>query len=269
MNTLRDVHVVSIALNVPGPLAVARLRDEGASVVKIEPPAGDPLATLCPGWYAELHHNIATERVDLKNSSGKARMLHLLADAQLLLSSQRPAALARLQFDARSLAANPQTAHLRTLNIVGDRAHPEHAGHDLNYVARTGLLGNELPRTLVADVMGAERAFATVLLLLREPPGTHAEVGLADSIEPLIAPWRHGFTKPDGILGGGLPAYGIYPTCSGSIAVAALEPHFRERLYRALELPLDSPLTDAFLARTADEWETWADERDIPISAVR
>jgi alpha-methylacyl-CoA racemase len=265
MQTLRGLRIVSMALNVPGPLAASRLRDAGASVIKIEPPAGDPLATLCPGWYAELHRDIPVERVDLKSEDGKARMRELLGGAQLLLSSQRPSALARLQLDASSLAAR----NIRSLNIVGECAHPERAGHDLTYAASAGLLGRELPRTLVADVIGAERTFAAALLLLGEPAGAHAEVGLYDSLEPLVAPLRHGLTAPGGELGGGLPAYGLYATRRGSIAVAALEPHFRERLYRALELPLDAPLTNAFLTRTAEEWETWGQQHDVPICAVR
>jgi crotonobetainyl-CoA:carnitine CoA-transferase CaiB-like acyl-CoA transferase len=265
---LSDLRVVSIALNVPGPLAVARLRDEGASIVKVEPPTGDPLQQYSRGWYDELHRGIHVERVDLKSDQGKAQMGERLAEAQLLVSSQRPSALARLQLDASSLTADARTAHLRILNLVGERAHPEHAGHDLTYLAGTGLLGSELPRTLMADVMGSERAFSAALLLLREPPGSHVQVGLTDGLEPLAAPWRHGLTRPDGMLGGGLPAYGVYHASNGRIAVAALEPHFRERLYSALELPLDGALDDAFRGRGAEEWEAWARDLDLPIAKI-
>jgi alpha-methylacyl-CoA racemase len=268
MQTLTGIQVVSMALNVPGPLAAARLRAEGASVVKVEPPAGDLLEGLCPAWYSELHRGIPIERLDLKSAGGRERIRELLERAHLFLSSQRPSALARLHLDAQSLAADPHTAHLRTLNIVGDRTHPEHAGHDLTYVAAAGLLGREMPRTLVADVLGSERAFAAAVLLLRQPDGSHAEVGLVDSLEAIVAPLRHGLTRSGGMLGGGLAAYGLHDARDGQIAVAALEPHFRERLYHALGRPLDSALDDAFLSRTADEWEAWGRENDVPIGVV-
>ncbi|HEX7738660.1 MAG TPA: CoA transferase, partial [Marmoricola sp.] len=48
---LRGVRVVSVAVNLPGPVVVWRLAALGASAVKIEPPAGDPLAAAARGWY--------------------------------------------------------------------------------------------------------------------------------------------------------------------------------------------------------------------------
>ena len=118
------------------------------------------------------------------------------------------------------------------------------------------------------DVLGAERAYATALLLLGQPAGSMATVGLFDSLAPLAAARAHGLTGPGTLLGGLLPAYGIYEAREGRIAVAALEPHFRARLYAALELADGCPLTDAFRKRTAGEWEAWADERDLPVVAT-
>lgn len=248
---------------------MSRLRDEGASVVKVEPPGGDPLHTSCASWYAELHRDITVERLDLKQDNGRTRMAHLLREADLFVASQRPSALARLNLDADALLSSRfDAARLRHLNIVGELARPEVPGHDLTYLARAGLLGGEMPKTLMADVLGSERAFSTALLLLQQPPGARAEVGLYDSLAPLVAPLRHGLTKSDGILGGGLPAYGIYEASVGRVAVAALEPHFRARLYQELGLELSSELTEIFKTRTASAWEEWALERDLPISAA-
>jgi crotonobetainyl-CoA:carnitine CoA-transferase CaiB-like acyl-CoA transferase len=132
-----------------------------------------------------------------------------------------------------------------------------------------------LPRTLVADLGGAELATtaAVALLLARERGGEagYAEVALADAASAFAAAVRHGATASGGSLGGGNPAYGIYAARDGWVAVAALEPHFRQRL--AEQLGLDEltheGLTDAFRAQTADEWETWADEHDLPLGAVK
>lgn len=272
---LHGVRVVTIALNVPGPLAAASLRDAGAYVSKIEPPQGDPLASYAPGWYSELHDGIPTERIDLKAETGRTRVRELLADADLFLASQRPSALSRLGvdastlLDARSPDGSPLFPRLRWLNIVGDTARPEDAGHDLTYLARAGLLGGELPRSVFADVIAAERAFAVALLLLRQAPGARAQIGISDALAPLVAARRHGLTGPGALLGGDLAAYGIYAARAGHVAVAALEPRFRQRLYELLGLEIDADLSEAMRARTAEEWEHWADEHDLPIARVR
>lgn len=264
---LDDVRVVTIAQNVPGPLAAARLRQAGARVTKIEPLAGDPFLAVSPAWHAEMHAGIAIEGLDLKSEGGHARMMTLLRDADVLLTSQRPSALARLGLDVDRLRAEIPT--LRTLRIVGSIRDPEHAGHDLTYQAEAGLLGNAMPLTLAADVMTSERAFAGVLTLLRQPGGTVIDVGLVESLEPMLASLRHRLTTPDGTLGGGAPRYRIYAASSGRVAVAALEPHFEARLYEQLGLPCGSDPSARMLERTADEWEAWARERDLPIVAVR
>ncbi|MDQ4078252.1 MAG: CoA transferase, partial [Chloroflexota bacterium] len=81
----------------------------------------------------------------------------------------------------------------------------------------------------------------------------------------------HDLTAPDGLLGGGLPSYNLYPTRDGWIALAALELHFWYRLQKELELdnPTYSELAAVFNSRTAREWEAWAVERDLPLRMVQ
>ena len=264
---LDGVRIVTIAQNVPGPLAATRLRAAGAHVLKIEPPGGDPLLVLSPAWHAEMHAGIRIERLDLKTGPGKDRMLTLLSEAEVFISSQRPSALARLGLDAERLRST--MPRLRILRILGSVREPELPGHDLTYLAQLGLLGDAMPCTLAADVMASERVFAGTLALLRQPEVETVDVGLLECLEPLLAPLRHGLTAPRGALGGGAFRYGLYPTRAGRIAVAALEPHFELRLYEQLDLPTGEDPSSRFLERTAAEWEEWARERDLPIVAVR
>ena len=260
------MRIVSMALNVPGPVAIARLVAEGAQVIKIEPPWGDPLEPLCKGWYDDLHRGITIERIDLKAPGGAARARLLLAGADVFFASHRPSALARLGLDAASLGdAYPS---LRHVNIVGDTSNPEEPGHDLTYQARAGLLGNALPLTLVADMSGAERAHAAVKDVMAQP-GARRIVGLYDTLRDLAEPLRRGLTAPGAYLGGGNPAYQIYEAREGMVAVGALEPHFRARLYEGLALADGADPTAIFLTKTAIEWEHWATERDVPIVAIR
>lgn len=261
------MNIVSIAQNVPGPVAVARLVRRGAQVIKIEPPSGDQLATLCARWYDELHQGVQVERVDLKSAVGMTALRTFLGSADLFIASQRPAALERLGLDAPALLR--QFPALRHLNIVGDTAHPDQSGHDLTYLAQHGLIADSMPLTLVADMVGAERAATAAIELMQSPPGASSIVGLADAVADLAAPLRHGLTARGGPLGGGNPAYRLYATRAGAIAVAALERHFRARLYELLGVADGTDLSEAFAAKSAREWEQWARDYDLPIVAVR
>src|SRR5262245_50562828 len=98
------MRIVSMAQNVPGPVAVARLVAAGATAIKIEPPAGDQLERLCKPWYDELHAQVRVARIDLKTASGMAELKTMLTLCDTFLASQRPSALARLGLDAGSLA---------------------------------------------------------------------------------------------------------------------------------------------------------------------
>ena len=275
MKLLDGLGIVSMALNLPGPVACARLRDLGARVTQVEPPAGDPLATYCPGWYARLHAGMEVKRIDLKTADGLETLHALLAAADLFVTAQRPAALARLGLDAASLAA--RHPRLCTLAITGHPPpHDDAAGHDLTYLAAYGLVDPpHLPPTLFADMAGAERAVSTALALIhardRDGHGAAASVALADAAAHLAQPLAEGLTRPGAPLGGGLAAYNLYRARTGWIAVAALEPHFARRLAESLGLAALS--VDALGARFATEgalhWEDWARALDLPIVAVR
>ena len=72
-------------------------------------------------------------------------------------------------------------------------------------------------------------------------------------------------------LGGGHAGYNLYAARDGWIAVAALEPHFAQRLAAELDLQaLDAQaLARRFGTQAAAHWESWARDRDLPIVAVR
>jgi len=275
MQPLEGFQVVSLAINAPGPVAAARLRGWGADVLKVEPPAGDPLQHIGTGWYEELTEGQEVATLDLKSPDGLAALEERLAQADLLLTAQRPAALAKLGLTWERL--QERFPRLCWVAIVGyPPPHENEAGHDLNYQAGYATLNPpEMPRVLVADIAGAERAAqaALALLLGRERHGTSdmRYVALSDAAREFATTVRYGITSPGSILGGGLPNYRIYPTRDGYLACGALEMHFLQRLQTALEIDEPSPeaFEAAFLTRTAAEWEDWGRERDIPLKAVR
>ena len=275
-DTLLDgLRVVTTALNLPGPVACARLRDLGAAITKVEPPDGDPFETYCAPWYARLHASTTVVRLDLKTRAGQDEMHARLGEADLLVTAQRPSALARLGLDAAAIAArHPRLCHV----AITGHAPPEDEtpGHDLTYLAANGLVADgALPATLFADMAGAERAVSTALALViargRTGVANARAAPLADAARALAQPLHAGLTRPGALLGGGLAGYNVYATKSGWIAVAALEPRFAQRLAQALlleALTVDD-LRRAFAADTAENWERWARERDLPIVALR
>src|SRR5438552_2711039 len=94
---LQEIRVLTLAVNLPGPLAVAKLQQLGATVVKIEPPEGDPLFQAQPNWYRALHDGQEILRLNLKVAEDRARLEEKLAVADLLVTASRPSALRRLE----------------------------------------------------------------------------------------------------------------------------------------------------------------------------
>ena len=274
MIALKGIRVLCAAVNVPGPLAAARLRALGATVVKIEPPAGDPLALVSPDWYAEIMQGIALQVLDLKSPGGRAACEAILAGTDLLLTANRLSTLEALGLNWHALhARHPQLCQIAIVGYGPPR--DDKPGHDLNFVAAHGLLGSPtLPRTLAADILGAERAVSEALaLILARERGQGAGyrcVSLDGAAQVLAAPWRHGITSPEGALGGALPSYGVYAAKDGHVALAAIEAHFLEHLYREWDSEPASfeEFSEIFLTRTAQEWEDWATERNLPLVAL-
>jgi alpha-methylacyl-CoA racemase len=273
-SALKGVRVVSLPVNVPGPVAAAALRDLGASVVKVEPPGGDPLSSVSPEWYADLMRGMDVQVLDLKAQADRVRLDDLLEAADLFLTSTRPAALGRLGLGWTDVHARyPRLCQVAIVGYGSPRQNV--AGHDLTYQAECGLVVPPvLPRTLIADLGGAQRAVIAALALLmardRSGEGAYVEVSLGDAARFFAEPLVRGLTDQGGPLGGGLPVYGLYRTRDGWLALGALEPRFRETLERELAVdPRDrNALSRAFAERSGAEWEAWAEAHDLPIVVV-
>lgn len=270
--TLAGVRVVSLAGNLPGPLAAARLSALGASVTKIEPPTGDLLAGAAPSWYAELTLRQQVTVLDLKDAPDRATLDDLLTGADLLLTAMRPSALRRLGLEGAH-RRHPGLSHVEIVGHEGARA--EVPGHDLTYQAAHGTLQPPLmPTVPIADLLGAERAVSAALLALlgraRFEVGQHHRVVLEDAAADAGAALRNGLMGVDGPLGGALATYGIYATADGYVALAALEPHFRTRLLEALGLAgTRAELERVFATRSTTQWEELAARVDIPLTGIR
>jgi alpha-methylacyl-CoA racemase len=269
---LKGFKIVSLALNVPGCIAAARLKDLGARITKVEPLSGDPLIEMSREWYELLTQDMRVSRLDLKDPVKYRKLEGWLREADLLVSSMRPSALQRLGLSWQDLQAQyPGICHVALTGYP--EPYENRPGHDLTYQAEAGLLSPpDLPRSLLADLAGVERAVISVLALLFARERGHGanfqQVSIFQAGQDLADPIRFGLTAPGSILGGGLPGYNLYPARSGWIAVATLEGHFQRKLVQELGLENVAGLHTIFREKTATEWAAWAEERDLPLVEV-
>lgn len=273
IKVLTGIKIVNLAANLPGPEAARRLCLMGAEVVKVETPSGDPMEMYHAGWYRDLLQGQTRVVLDLKSDGGRTELDSLLGCADLLISATRPAAMARLGLDWPNLHHKyPRLCHAAIIGYPAPR--DNEAGHDLTYQASLGLLTPpHMPRTLLADMAGAEMTVSAALGLLlgRERGGNagYAEIALSEAAASLAEPLRYGCTASGANLGGGIPEYNLYETSDGWIAVAALEPHFKKRLEDALAISTFDKYRSAFAAQTSAYWQEWGQTMDVPIETVR
>ena len=292
LKPLRGVRVLSLALNLPGPGALMRLRAMGATCTKAEPPAsrnlpagtpGDPMGQYAVSAYATMHTGVKVVTVDLKTDKGQAALHKMLATTDVLLTSFRPSALTKLGLDWKALHKRyPALSQVAIVGAHGARA--EEPGHDLTYLADNGLVtGMDLPATLFADMGGALMTSEAVLKAVlaqrlgKTGKGSFQEVALSEAAAWLALPRFWGLTLPSGSVGGAHAGYKVYPCKDGRVAVAALEPHFAAALCAAAGVPVSTdralmfaPATHATIAaflltQTRTQLEKLAVKKDIPL----
>ena len=268
---LNGITVLTLAVNLPGPLAAARLTQLGARVIKVEPPIGDPLEGAVAEYYRELTQDQDIRRVDLKTAEGAKELGTLAAEADVLLTAMRPRAAAALGLP--ELVDEHGLVHVEIVGFAGDRT--DVPGHDLTYqAAHATLVPGTMPTVPVADVLGGEHAALEALAGLRQMAQRTADGGgivrrvvLDEAAAWAAGPARHGLSAPGGPLGGGTPFYRTYATADGHIAVACIEPHFAKAL--AVQLGSEHEVLErAFAAETTAHWTAFAQTHDLPIEAV-
>lgn len=291
VQALKGTRILSLALNLPGPAALMRCRQMGATCIKLEPPSGDPMRHYMRATYAQLHEGVTVLTADLKAPDGQEVLHRELAEADVLLTSFRPSALDKLGLGWKQLHQRyPALSQVAIVGARGERA--EEPGHDLTYLAENGLVpGQELPPTLYADMGGSLMASEAVLQVARPrnerdagtgettPQGMFVEVALSDAAAYLGLPRHWGLTQRGGAVGGGHAGYRVYPCKDGRVAVAALEPHFAAALCRAAGagapdlLAMFAPATHEAIAafmrsRSREELDRLAVENDIPLHTM-
>ncbi len=308
---LTNVKVLDLTRLLPGPLATLALVDLGAQVDRIEDPGpGDYLRHMPPqrdginGAFLALNRDKRAAVLDLKHPQGLQTLKRMLQAYDVVIESFRPGVLDRLGLSpTQMLELNPK---LIVCSISGyGQSGPlrDRAGHDLNYLARAGVLGVTGPADRPPAVSGAQMADVaggalwavsaiSAALFARERTGEGAilDIAMSEGAMPLIA-FAFGATLAEGhppargehYLDGGIAPYANYRTKDDRfVSLAALEPKFWQRFCEGvgLEASMDAliygphqgalkvQLAELFLTRTRDEWAQYGAARDCCVEPI-
>lgn len=204
MPALTDLVVVDFTWNLPGPYATSLLAAQGAEVIKIEPPRGDPGRHI-PPLFARLNRGKKSVVLDLRSEEGRAQLRPLVERADVLVEGFRPGVIDRLGCSPeQALEWNPRLVFC-SISAFGQRTPArDKPGHDLNLQALAGLCHLERdargrPKELVlsiADLSSALSAVAAIGLALaqreRTGVGQVIDVAMLDAIADWTAIWADG-----------------------------------------------------------------------------
>lgn len=244
--------------------------------------------------------------IDLKAAAGSDLLRCLLRHADVLIDPFRPGTLESLGLAPNELSRrNPRLIIARLTGFRRDGKYKDMAGHDINYLAVSGVLSQlgrkdgppYPPANIVADFAGGGLmcAFGIIMALLsraRTGEGQVVESNMVDGAAYLATFLRYGLKTPtwdkprgENLLDGGCPFYDVYECKDGGyMAVGALEPKFYQQLIRGLGIEDAYPLVrqydreewdsmktafqQRFLQRTRDEWEQVFDGTDACCTPV-
>jgi alpha-methylacyl-CoA racemase len=262
---LAGITIIEMAGLGPVPLAGLMLAEMGARVVRVERTAkGQPFLSLPPQFDLDRHGREIL-KVDLKQPQGVDLLLRLVASADVLLEGFRPGVMERMGLGPDECrAVNPGIVYGRMTGFGQEGPLAARAGHDLTYLALTGVLNAIGPRdgkpvpplNLVADYGGGSMFLITGVLAAliergRSGKGQVVDAAMVDGASMLAAPyfgfmasglWRD--RRGSNLLDSGAPFYDTYRCADGlHVAVACLEPQFFAEFARLL--PLDEEFATA------------------------
>lgn len=258
---LEGIRVVDLTQFLPGPAMTGMLADQGAEVIKVEPPAGDPVRAMAPFengqsvWFANLNRGKRSVVLDLKDEAGKGALRDLVDSADVFVESFRPGVMARLGFDYAAVRAiNPRIVYCSISAFGQDGPLASHAAHDIAVEALSGFLSvNDgpdgtpvVPGVPAADMAAGLTALAAVLgaLLAREKTGVgeYLDIAMFDSMLPWCAHIAGealgGGASPRSATQrslGGAAFYQVYATADDRhVVLGGREPKFAKALLEAL-----------------------------------
>lgn len=306
LDSLRIVELVGTG---PGPFAAMVLSDLGADVIRIARASGR--GGNLPGYDARgdlMNRGRRSLAVDLKDRRGTDLVLALAERADALIEPYRPGVMERLGLGPQEcLERNPRLVYCRMTGWGQDGPYASKAGHDINYIARNGvlsLLGREgdkptPPLNLVGDFGGGAMFLTTGLLagVLQARETGHGQVVdvamvdgsalLATVVHTMRALGSGWGPRGTNMLDTGAPFYDVYETRDGKyMSVGSIEPTFYRQLLEGLGLGDEAEqllaeqhdrsrwqatkgrFASIFMTRTRSEWENVFNDLDACVCGV-
>lgn len=294
---LEGLRVVDFSRLLPGPFCSLLLADMGADVIKVESPQGGDYARYYPpmvgeygAFFAGLNRNKRSIALDLKREEGLDAAKRLVASADVVIESFRPGVMARLGLGYEVLSeADERLIYCSISGFGQDGPLATRAGHDLNFMARSGLLDQNgvvgekpgMPGFQLGDIAGGALYAAVGILGAlyhreRTGEGQAVDISMTEgalsfhlAVHASLAAGQPQ-SRGEGMLTGGLPSYDVYQTGDGrALAVAPLEPKFWDQFVEAIGAPELAPdgmaqgeqgrrtkeeVARILATRTRDEW---------------
>lgn len=263
---LSGLKVLDFSTLLPGPFATLMLADLGADVLHIESPSRVDLVRIMPPYadgqataHSYLNRNKKSVALDLKDPASLARIHGWLAEYDIVVEQFRPGVMQRLGLDYDTLKAlNPRLIYCSITGYGQTGSLRHRAGHDINYLALSGVAGHSGrvqggPPPLgiqVADVAGGSLhavigILAAVIERQRSGLGQHLDISMTDCVFTLnsmaaaaqVAAGEDQHPEGGALNGGSF--YDYYRTRDDRwLSVGSLEPQFMLGLAQALQLPV-------------------------------
>lgn len=308
---LVGLRILDFTRLLPGPLATVLMADMGAEVIKIENPHEHDTIRDYPPFigdesanYHALNRSKRSVFIDYSNEECRGIMYKLVKTSDILFEQFRPGTMKRWGLDYDTLKSiNPALIYVSLTGYGQTGPYASMAGHDLNFLAISGILGStgtegnapSIPASQVADVSGSYMAVIGALSAVHarkiQGKGQHLDVSMLDSAMPLLTYaateyWSTGMEQKKGeyFLSGGLPNYNVYECSDGKyIALASIEPKFWERFCTLVNKPewktrmLEEPvqrkflkieITELFKTKSRDEWVGLGENIDMCMTPV-
>jgi len=269
---LKGIRIVEMGGIGPAPFAAMMLADHGAEVIRVE------RAGMIGFENDPLRRSRRSIALDLKKPEACEVVRRLAVKADGLIEGYRPGVMERLGLGPDELLrTNPKLVYGRVTGWGQDGPLAKQAGHDINYVAITGLLHGigpkerpAVPINYLGDYAGGGMMLAfgmvsALLVVTAGAPGQVIDAAMSDGAA-LIGALTYGLRaaghwrdeREANLLDGGVPNYAIYRCSDGKfIAIGAIEPQFQEALFKGLALGPDASreqIATVIRSRTRDEW---------------
>jgi crotonobetainyl-CoA:carnitine CoA-transferase CaiB-like acyl-CoA transferase len=290
---LQGLRVVDFSPSVPGSVVARLMADHGAQVVKIESPTGALLHRQGP-MEAFAERGKQRGVLDLKQPEQRAQAWSWIADADVLVESNRPGVMARLGLGYEAVAARHPRLVYASISAFGQNGPlRDTPAHDLSIRAMAGGLmaddGPVVPRTIDASLAGAYLALAGVMMAVHAARtsgrGDWLDLSLHDVALTLQAPGLPERAGGPAAEPARSAFHDLYRTADGGwICIAGREPAFVDQLLRGLGLDalhdaaanpdascqaeVRQALASRFEQRSRAEWIDWFAGRSIAFAPV-